>query len=142
VTHDHGTYARVSPIAGLKPAITIRAVVLSAPETGTVVLGAGKRELPHDAGMPVLLSATGLGGVARPEASGLVTALFDHHAVLTGARGLHVTDVVELGVSHPCSAFARWDTYLIARDGRLVGVEHTEFRARADPERDSPVPTT
>ncbi|WP_432829965.1 alanine racemase [Dactylosporangium sp. CA-092794] len=108
VTHDHGMYARVSPIPGLVPAITIRAVVLSAPEPGMVVLGAGKRELPHDAGLPVLLSAPGAE----------VTALFDHHAVVTGAQGLRVGDVAELGISHPCSAFARWDDeYVITRGG-------------------------
>jgi D-serine deaminase-like pyridoxal phosphate-dependent protein len=128
VTHDHGTYAQVSPIPGLKAAITVRATVLSAPEPGTVVLGAGKRELPHDAGMPVLLSATDPAGTPRTGAVGVVTTLFDHHAVVTGSRGLAVTDVVELGISHPCSAFSRWESYVVTRDGRPVGVERTEFR--------------
>lgn len=133
VTHDHGTYAQVSPIANLKPAITIEAMVLSAPEPGTVVVGAGKRELPHDAGMPTLLAATDLEGARRtgagpePGVSGVVTALFDHHAVLTDAHGLRVTDVVELGISHPCSAFARWDTYRVTRGGSQIGIERTEF---------------
>lgn len=132
VTHDHGIYARASPVAGLKPAITIRAMVLSAPEPGLVVLGAGKRELPHDAGMPVVLSAADLAGQPRAGVSGVVTNLFDHHAVLTGATGLRVTDVVELGVSHPCSAFSRWDSYLVTRGGGPAGTERTDFRRTAE----------
>jgi D-serine deaminase-like pyridoxal phosphate-dependent protein len=127
VTHDHGIYARVSPIAGLRPAITIRAMVLSTPEPGMAVLGAGKRELPHDAGLPVVLSATDLAGVPRPGVSGTAAALFDHHLVLAGASGLRVTDVVELGISHPCSAFSRWDSYVVTRGGRPAGTETTEF---------------
>ena len=121
VTHDHGTYAQVSPIAGLRPAVTIRAMVLSTPEPGMAVLGAGKRELPHDAGLPVVLSATDLAGVARPGVSGVATALFDHHLSSPARSGLRVTDVVELGISHPCSAFSRWDSYLVTRGGRPAG---------------------
>ena len=56
VTHDHGTYASVSPVPGLLPALTVRAVVLSTPEDGMAVVGAGKRDLPYDAGLPVVLS--------------------------------------------------------------------------------------
>ena len=123
-------YARTSPFADLTPAVTIRAVVLSAPEPGTVVVGAGKRELPHDAGMPTVLSATDACGVIIQEAGGVVAAMFDHHTVLTSATGLGVTDVVEFGVSHPCSAFARWDGFLVTRAGTVVDVWPTEFRTR------------
>ena len=34
VTHDHGTYAAVSPVPGLIPALSVRAIVLSTPEAG------------------------------------------------------------------------------------------------------------
>ncbi|MEV7046289.1 alanine racemase [Amycolatopsis sp. NPDC051061] len=129
VTHDHGTYAAVSPFAGLKPAITVRAEVISAPEPGMVVLGAGKRELPHDAGLPVLLGARSAAD-ARPitDIEGRVETLYDHHAVVTGARGLRVTDVVELGVSHPCSVFSRWDAFGLTRDDEVIGTGRSYAR--------------
>ncbi|WP_410567306.1 alanine racemase [Amycolatopsis sp. cmx-4-61] len=128
VTHDHGTYAAVSPLTGLKPAITVRAQVISAPEPGVVVLGAGKRELPHDAGLPVLLGAQSVTGAATAVTGGRVTTLYDHHAVVTGAPGLRVADVAELGISHPCSAFGRWDSFLLTRDGRVTGTGYSYAR--------------
>ncbi|WP_240630215.1 alanine racemase [Specibacter cremeus] len=127
-THDHGTYAGVTPIPGLIPALTVRAVVVSAPEDGLVVVGAGKRDLPYDAGLPTLLSACTADGAAKAGARATVHTLFDHHAVLLEAQGLGVTDIVELGISHPCSAFDRWPEYLVTdtRD-HVADVWHTDF---------------
>ncbi|MER6442332.1 alanine racemase [Streptomyces sp. NPDC001185] len=126
VTHDHGTYARVSPITGLTPALSVRAVVLSVPERGTAVLNAGKRELPHDAGLPIVLSARDRDGTPKPVA-GRVGQLFDHHTVLHEARGLDVADIVDLGISHPCSAFSRWGSYLAVHPDGSTEVWHTDF---------------
>lgn len=131
VTHDHGTYAHVSPIPGLLPAVTVRAVVLSAPEPGLAVIGAGRRELPHDAGLPTVLTVTATHGDRKPEATARVQTLFDHHAVLTEADDLKVSDVVELGISHPCSVFSRWDDYLVTRAGETIGIWETGFGRRS-----------
>ena len=135
VTHDHGTYAAVSPVPGLIPAISVRAVVLSTPEEGMAVVGAGKRDLPYDAGLPTVLSArTADGaektdGVEKKGAAAEVRNLFDHHAVLSGVTGLNVTDTVDFGLSHPCSAFDRWPEYVLSdREGHDVDVWHTDFR--------------
>lgn len=89
VTHDHGTYEHVSPFPGLEAALTVRAVVLSAPEPGRVVIGAGKRELPYDAGLPVLIGARAPQGEPRSAATGTAAQIFDHHLVLTDAHGLY-----------------------------------------------------
>lgn len=127
VTHDHGTYARVSPIPALRPALTVRAVVLSTPEPGCVVIGAGKRELPHDAGLPVLLMARSAAGSPRVPA-GIATAIYDHHLVLTSSGGLRVADIVELGISHPCSAFDKWADIVVTDDtGNALDTWHTQF---------------
>ncbi|MEO6529591.1 MAG: alanine racemase [Specibacter sp.] len=127
-THDHGTYAGVNPIPGLTPALTVRALVVSAPEDGLVVAGAGKRDLPYDAGLPPFLGAYSAAGVAKPGAAAKVHKLFDHHAVLLGAEGLAVTDIVELGISHPCSAFDRWPEYLVTDDsGTVIDLWRTDF---------------
>lgn len=128
VTHDHGMYASVSPVPGLVPALSVRAVVLSVPEEGIAVVGAGKRDLPYDAGLPVVLSARTADGVPKHGAIAHVRNLFDHHAVLTGATGLDVTDVVDFGISHPCSAFDRWPEYVVTDgEGRDTGVWRTDF---------------
>lgn len=127
-THDHGTYAGVSPIPDLIPALTVRALVISAPEDGMVVLGAGKRDLPYDAGLPPFLCAFSAAGVAKMDATAKVHKLYDHHAVLLGAEALAVSDIVELGVSHPCSAFDRWPEYLVTDEsGRVIDVWNTDF---------------
>ena len=128
VTHDHGTYAGVSPVRGLIPALSVRAVVLSTPEEGMAVVGAGKRDLPYDAGLPTFLSARTAEGVIKDGAAAAVRSLFDHHAVLTGVTGLGVTDTVDFGLSHPCSAFDRWPEYVLTdRDGHGIDVWHTDF---------------
>jgi D-serine deaminase-like pyridoxal phosphate-dependent protein len=128
VTHDHGTYASVSPVPGLVPALTVRAVVLSTPEDGIAVVGAGKRDLPYDAGQPVFLSAQTADGATKNGATAVVRSLFDHHAVLTGVSGLDVTDTVDFGISHPCSAFDRWPEYVVTDGhGDEIDVWHTDF---------------
>lgn len=128
VTHDHGTYAGVSPVQGLRPALTVRAVVLSTPEEGIAVVGAGKRDLPYDAGLPVVLSAQTADGAPKVGAAAAVRNLFDHHTVLTGVNGLDVTDVVDFGISHPCSAFDRWPEYVVTDGkGRDIDVWRTDF---------------
>jgi len=129
VTHDHGTYAAVSPVPGLTPALSVRAVVLSTPEAGMAVVGAGKRDLPYDAGLPIFLSARTAEGATKNAAAAEVRNLFDHHAVLTGATGLEVTDTVDFGLSHPCSAFDRWPEYVVTDgDGQSIDVWRTDFR--------------
>lgn len=128
VTHDHGTYAGVSPVPGLLPALTVRAVVVSVPEDGIAVVGAGKRDLPYDAGLPVVLSVRTADGAPKHGATAVVRNLFDHHTVLTGVSGLDVTDVVDFGISHPCSAFDRWPEYVVTDgNGQDTGVWHTDF---------------
>ncbi|MFJ5680863.1 alanine racemase [Streptomyces sp. NPDC093097] len=128
VTHDHGTYEHVSPVPGLRAALTVRAVVLSTPEPGLAVVGAGRRELPYDAGLPVLVGARSPQGIRRQDAKATAAQIFDHHLVLTDAHGLHVGDEVDLGISHPCSAFDRWPQFTVVdADGNPQDIWHTQF---------------
>nr|BFD95998.1 alanine racemase [Kitasatospora sp. Xyl93] len=129
VTHDHGSYAQVSPLPGLRAALTVRAVVLSTPEPGRAVVGAGRRELPYDAGLPVLVRAHDPHGARRPAAAARAERIYDHHLVLTGVRDLYVGDEVDLGISHPCSAFDRWpDVTVVDGRGHPCEVWHPLFR--------------
>ena len=120
VVHDHGTYAGVSPVPGLEAAAVVRALVVSAPEPGRVILNAGKRELAYDAGLPVIVAhyrgGELLSGGELPAAT--LTKLFDHHAIVDDAAGFEVGDIVDLGISHPCSVFDRWrEVIAVGPDG-------------------------
>jgi D-serine deaminase-like pyridoxal phosphate-dependent protein len=75
LTYDHGFYGTVSPgsrgapdAPALRPALELWAQVLSRPEPGLALLGAGRRDVGFDKGLPVpvrVLSA-GPGGRRRP----------------------------------------------------------------------------
>lgn len=109
VTHDHGLYAESSPLAGrLVPALEVWAQVLSAPEPGFVVAGAGRRDVPHDSGLPVPLRVRGRDGSVRPPgADAVVGRLSDQHAHVTGLDA-RPGELVCFGISHPCTAFDKW----------------------------------
>ncbi|MCY7417955.1 MAG: alanine racemase [Chloroflexi bacterium] len=120
VSHDDGGYDLVSPFGSvrasggpqLRPALEVWAPVLSMPEPGRATLGAGKRDLPHDGGLPLVLAVRAPDGAVRPlTADGLrVTRLNDQHTYLEldPEQELAVGDLVALGVRHPCMAFDRW----------------------------------
>ncbi|GIG27034.1 alanine racemase [Cellulomonas denverensis] len=114
ITHDHGIYAQRTPftrIAGeLRPALRVWAQVTSRPEPGLAILGAGKRDLPYDEGLPLPLRVH-RDGVAAELTGWTLTRTNDQHAYLEagpGATALAVGDVVELGLSHPCTSFDKW----------------------------------
>ena len=72
LTHDHGFYRTLSPasrgLAGapaLRPALELWTQVLSSPEPGLALLGAGRRDVGFDQGLPVPLRV-----IRRPAARG------------------------------------------------------------------------
>lgn len=122
VVHDDVHYAAVTPSArgggpDLRPAIHVWASVLSRPEPDLVLLDAGKRDLPFDLGLPVLLSAARRGRTVQPVPLGTteVLRLNDQHAFVRVPvdSALAVGDVVRLGLSHPCTAFDKWRTIAV-----------------------------
>lgn len=139
VVHDDVHYAGLTPSTRgdgppLRPAIHVRAQVLSRPEAGLALLDAGKRDLPFDLDLPVVLDA--VRGAGEPVAVGPaeVVALNDQHAYvrLDPASPLAVGDVVRLGLSHPCTAFDKWRAIALvddatAPDPRVVDAVHTFF---------------
>jgi D-serine deaminase-like pyridoxal phosphate-dependent protein len=128
ITHDHGIYERGSPFGmraepgapRLEPAIEIWAPVLSAPEPGLAIAGAGRRDLPVDQDLPVVIKvrddATGVVRTAEPGFT--VERLNDQHAFIALADGAHlaVGDLVAFGISHPCTAFQLWREALVVDD--------------------------
>ncbi|MGQ9369388.1 alanine racemase [Azospirillum sp. ST 5-10] len=110
-----------------RPALRLWAEVLSRPEPGLAVCGFGMRDASFDQDLPqplrvhrdgVALDGVALDGPASNGtasngggAAGLaVTRLNDQHAFLAVPAGhpLAVGDVVEFGISHPCTCLDRW----------------------------------
>lgn len=139
VTHDHGLYARVSPFGSratagaprLQPALEVWATVLSVPEPGLAVAGAGRRDLPYDSGLPVPIKVRRVGASAVTDLRGAtVDRLNDQHAYLALGPGLslEVGDRIAFGISHPCSAFDRWRFIPVVDDEyRVLDVYETVF---------------
>jgi D-serine deaminase-like pyridoxal phosphate-dependent protein len=144
ITHDHGFYAGISPAvrgtAGgltLRPAFELWAPVLSRPEPGLVLLGAGRRDVSFDAGLPVPLRVRAqeraqehVAADGEDAAAMRVTALNDQHAYLDVPDdcGLRPGDLVCLGISHPCTTFDKWRVIPVVDDaGQVTDVIHTFF---------------
>jgi D-serine deaminase-like pyridoxal phosphate-dependent protein len=113
VSHDDGFYAASTPFrrepdeGSLVAALEVWAQVLSTPEPGLAIVGAGKRDLAFDLDLPVVLAARGLDGTLRALPAGHVERLNDQHAYLRDAA-VSPGELVRLGISHPCTAFDKW----------------------------------
>lgn len=130
VTHDDVHYRDLTPFhdripaeGSLEPAFRLWAQVLSRPEPGLALLNAGKRDAPYDLDLPVPQVVRRADGSAVPAAGLTVTKLADQHAfvdVAPGAGDLAVGDWVGLGVSHPCTAFDKWQLVPVVGEGGVV----------------------
>ncbi len=138
LTHDHGYYGTVSPASrasagavaapALRPALELWAQVLSRPEPGLALLGAGRRDAGFDKGLPVPLRAV-RGGVPGP-LGGAVTELNDQHAYLRldERTALAPGDLVGLGISHPCTTLDKWRVIpVVGDDGMVTDMVHAFF---------------
>ena len=122
VTHDHGHYRRLVQRVnercgcsdGLKPALQLWACVQSLPEPGLAILGAGRRDVGFDMGLPQPIGFAPIGArrVEAVDPQWRISALNDQHAYLRADAGkpssLSVGDRVVLGISHPCTTFDKW----------------------------------
>jgi len=136
ITHDHGIYERGSPFGmraapgglRLEPAIEVWAPVLSAPEPRLAIAGAGRRDLPIDQDLPVVVriraaDGTDADGTPRAAEPGFtVTKLNDQHAFIALTDGAHlaVGDLVGFGISHPCTSFQLWREALVIDDADTI----------------------
>ena len=152
LTHDHGLYRRRSPAAAadwplppFRPAIEVWARVLSRPEPELVLLNAGRRDLSHDADLPVPLATIdpadttgatanaaepGRGPAPGPVEGWTVTGLSDQHTFVRvpSWSTVAVGQLVALGISHPCTTFDRWSTLWLVDDGdRILAPLTTSF---------------
>ncbi len=143
LTCDHGFYRRkmqelerrggiltaagpVDPTAALQPALELWALVQALHDPGTAIVGMGIRDLPYDLGYPVPLRQYRDGALVREvEGAGFeVVNSNDQHCYLRYPAGadLRVGDLLAFGISHPCTAFDKWDV-LYRVDERFDVVE-------------------
>jgi D-serine dehydratase len=137
VSHDVGLYERSyaellerSPRARALPgrlqnALEIWAYVLSVPEPGRAILGAGRRDIGADAGLPKPLwycRPSGEASAAATPPTWEIVQLNDQHAhlVFHASDDVAVGDMVALGPSHPCSTFDRWRLIYLVDDEYAV----------------------
>jgi D-serine deaminase-like pyridoxal phosphate-dependent protein len=136
--HDHGLYAAGTPAAAgvggaprFEAALSVWARIVSNPEPGLALADAGRRDLSHDAGLPVPLER-----VRGPERLDLsitdahVSALSDQHTFIRFSPELDIVtgDLIRLGISHPCTTLDRHRAVFLLDDAdHVTGVVATEF---------------
>jgi D-serine dehydratase len=140
ISHDHGFYRRLTPGGKpgrsgpvLQPAFELWASVLSRPEPGLAIIGAGRHDVAFDQDMPIPLR-TGQAGAPWPgsdTATGMeVRALDDQHGYMRVPEEATLApgDLVCLGISHPCTNFDKSRVIPVIDDEyRVVDAIHTFF---------------
>jgi D-serine deaminase-like pyridoxal phosphate-dependent protein len=123
LTHDHGLYARTSPLRErLRPALEVWAQVMSRPEPDLALLTMGRRDVSFDQAMPVPLELS----------DSRVTKLNDQHAYLMlgpdERAAVAVGSWLRFGISHPCTTFDKWQMIpVLDDDDRVVDLIRTFF---------------
>lgn len=139
IAHDDGHYRTLMP-APFRAALAIHGRVLSLPEPGLALLDFGKRDAPIDLGLPEPHTVRRSDGTIEALAGCAITALADQHAFLAydrhpdpidrhadGHTHLAIGDVVTCGISHPCTAFDKWQLIPIVDGDHVVDVVRTFF---------------
>lgn len=143
VTHDHGLYADRTPSTRdatapqLRAALGLWARVLSIAEPGLAIVGFGRRDAGSDAGMPIPLTTHRGEVVIDLVGHATCTALNDQHAYISFSQAhvdLQVADLVEFGISHPCTTIDKWSEILVVDDqSRVIDTLKTERNQRFRP---------
>ena len=142
--HDHGIYDRslaalderagfelggevLAARSAFRPALRVWAEVLSRPEPDLAICGLGMRDVSfdHDLPKPLVIHRAGRALASAP--AGRVMKLNDQHAFLAVAADDEITvgDIVEFGVSHPCTTLDRYSF--------IFGVDEQGFVRNAFP---------
>ncbi|MFE2425338.1 amino acid deaminase [Streptomyces sp. NPDC059373] len=137
VSHDDVHYRDLTPFhdripdkGSLEPALRLWTQVLSRPEPTLALLNAGKRDAPYDLDLPVPHLVRRPDGTVLPPDGLTVTKLADQHAfvAVTPGTDLQVGDWVALGLSHPCTAFDKWQLIpQVDPDGTVTDYIRTFF---------------
>ncbi|MGW2226591.1 amino acid deaminase [Streptomyces formicae] len=135
VSHDDGHYRHLTPFnrvpdeGALEPAFRLWAQVVSRPSAEQAFTNAGKRDAAYDLDLPEA-QVVRRGGVERPATGVTITGLSDQHGWVRTApeAELAVGDWIGMGLSHPCTAFDKWQLIpLVEGDGTVVDYIRTYF---------------
>ena len=115
-----------------RAALEVWAAVLSRPEPGRIILGAGKRDLSTDGLLPVAKKwvRRGTDKVHELDHRPRAIRVDDQHAYIDvdGSWDVGVGDYVGLGISHPCTTFDKWRVIPVVDDAyNVVDVVTTRF---------------
>ena len=129
VTHDHIYYEEIYPFKNtgkpLLPAIELWSQVLSSPESGFGVLNLGKRDVGCDIHNPIPF-AKYTGKVEK--FVGAIEKLNDQHGFMRSSDKFEVSELIGLGISHPCTTFDKWKLIPLVNDQYdVVDLIHTFF---------------
>ena len=117
VTHDSKYYEEVYPFRDsddlLLPAIEVWAQVISAPEKEFGVLNLGKRDVGCDLHNPIPVSRY---SDKVSKFSGEIEKLNDQHGFLRSKEEFAVSELIGLGISHPCTTFDKWRLIPLVND--------------------------
>ena len=139
ISYDHGFYERIAPGTrpdrpgpGFRPAFELWATVLSTPEPGLAIIGAGRHHVAFDQDMPVPLRIRPAGApqADADRAAGMhISSLDDQHGYLrTADSALAPGDLVCMGISHPCTTFDKWHVIPVVDDDyHVIDAVHTFF---------------
>ncbi|MCF3640403.1 alanine racemase [Rhizobium sp. TRM95111] len=143
--HDHGVYERgleALDVRGgfrragkrastaFRPALRLWAEVLSCPEPGLAICGMGLRDVAMDQGLPRPLKTYRDGQFQSLLDRAAVTRLNDQHAfvAIPADTDMRIGDVVEFGISHPCTCLDRHAIlYGLDQDGTVTAAYATCF---------------
>ncbi|MFE9658720.1 alanine racemase [Streptomyces sp. NPDC005955] len=135
VSHDEGHYEHVTPFnrvpeeGALHPAFRLWTQVVSRPSPEQAFTNAGKRDAAYDLDLPATRTVH-RDGVEHPATGVTLTALSDQHGwlVTTPEADLEVGDWLSLALSHPCTAFDKWQLIpVVEADGTVTDFIRTYF---------------
>jgi D-serine dehydratase len=137
-----GPQSKFSPKDDFAPALEIWAMVQAIHESGVAVLTMGIRDLPYDLGYPTPVRQYRDGklvdrilpeaydDMSKSEGQFVITSSNDQHCYMSFPAGadLKVGDVIACGISHPCTAFDKWDVlYRVDKNFNVIGALKTCF---------------
>ena len=129
VTHDSKYYEGIYPFRDtndcLLPAIEVWAQVISAPEKDFGVLNLGKRDVGCDLHNPIPVAKY---SNKFSKFSGEIEKLNDQHGFMRSKEEFAISELIGLGISHPCTTFDKWRLIpLINEDYDVIDCIQTFF---------------
>ncbi len=141
---DHGVYEKalagackrnetLARMAGqqerhFQPVLRVWAEVLSNPEQGLYICGMGKRDVSHDLDLPRVCGLYRDGKALSTNAEHFqVTQLNDQHAFIRSEESMQIGDILEFGISHPCTCLDKWNFIYGMDSGAVVSAYKTYF---------------